>query len=195
MALHSLNHICQTLLTQIYFLLENTSLLCNGVYAYEVLSELDYRLLAGINNVARPELWTILKFHPWGMKMDSNVSAHSLYYENRYSHSFDAVHDDISYLNRKADTELAGRVFAVSHISKIIAAKFLNLPECYLVSAGPSTGIVHPCFPSNVTLSAVKPYYGFEPSFEIATIGRVGKNLSKFSPRFWKVSVVNFDDN
>ena len=86
------------------------------------------------------------------------------------------------------------RVVSTAQLNGWLAASMINLPKCTKLSAFGKTVMAISCKVRNVTFSAEMTSCGPQPKFEKYTINRDGWELVPFSPCYWAVGFVNFND-
>ncbi|EFX60765.1 hypothetical protein DAPPUDRAFT_123048, partial [Daphnia pulex] len=75
-----------------------------------------------------------------------------------------------------------------------LAASMVNLPKCTKLSAFGKTVLAITCKVRNVSFAAEVTNCGPQPKFEKYTINRDGWELVPFSPCYWSVGFINFND-
>ncbi|EFX74023.1 hypothetical protein DAPPUDRAFT_109336 [Daphnia pulex] len=92
---------------------------------------------------------------------------------------------------RKATHE---RVVSTAQFNGWLAASMVNLPKCTKLSAFGKTVLAITCKVRNVSFAAEVTNCGPQPKFEKYTINRDGWELVPFSPCYWSVGFINFND-
>ena len=75
----------------------------------------------------------------------------------------------------------------------LLAALANNLPLCSRLKPNGVHLIVQQCKEMNVTIRGQKTKCGYEPQFDIYTIGRDGYSLHPFQECFWKDQIINLN--
>lgn len=125
--------------TQVDFYLGRIKVLCNAIEAHGVIGEpnifvVRHRLPSIVDSSA-PHHYLNSSEHPSEGNLANYIGTHLNYHKRRYSHFFENIHADISYLNCINDRMKVWKALAVAQISRIQAAQIFGLPECYALDA------------------------------------------------------------
>ena len=130
------------------------------------------------------------------LKIDSNIDVIANFQYGRdqiidQQNDLTRVLEIIQCDSRKATHE---RVVSTAQFNGWLAASMVQLPRCTKLSAFGKTVLAISCKEKEVIFNAEVTSCGPQPKFEDYTINRAGWELVPYSPCYWAVGFVNFND-
>ncbi len=171
-----------------------TKLLTDGVHCLEAYRDLRVEAV-NCSHTKTNQQWT---FEPDRMPKTKEengplLAQHHQYIEDKTLERENALLQEIKEIYcgnlqlRKYTTQL------LAENNGLLAALANNLPLCSRLKPNGVHLIVQQCKEMNVTIRGQKTKCGYEPQFDIYTIGRDGYSLHPFQECFWKDQIINLN--